>query len=51
VVTLLPQQMSSDSDKIVFFSLMKSPFKGSERTFKGSERTFKGFERTFKGFE
>ena len=38
-------------DAFALFSLMKSPFKGSECTFKGSERTFKGFERTFKGFE
>ena len=45
------EEVSSDCDEIVFFSLMKSSFKGSERTFKASERTFKAFERTFKGFE
>ena len=45
------EEVSSDCDEIVFFSLMKSSFKDSERTFKGSERTFKGFERTFKDFE
>ena len=45
------EEESSDCDEIVFFSLMKSSFKGSERTFKASERTFKAFERTFKGFE
>ena len=45
------EEVSSDCDEIVFFSLMKSSFKGSERTFKGSERTFKGSERTFKASE
>ena len=38
-------------DAFTLVSIMKSPFKGFERTFKGSERTFKGSERTFKGFE
>ena len=45
------EEVSSDCDEIVFFYLMKSSFKDSERTFKGSERTFKASERTFKAFE